>query len=158
MTLLVDVPSLSYLVRWLHVAAMAGLFGGALLIVALSLQSSGQGGEDRHSVLLTVAQTYEWLFWLAIGLLVMTGVGNLGAFGSDVPEPETTWGGKLVIKLAAVGAFALLSLIRTLLVIILGAATGGETRGQRTILRWAYTSSLVMAAVIVAIAVSLAHG
>ncbi|MEX1158745.1 MAG: hypothetical protein WEC79_07445 [Thermomicrobiales bacterium] len=35
MTTLQDVPQLRYLIRWQHVAAMTGLFGGAILVVAL---------------------------------------------------------------------------------------------------------------------------
>ena len=151
-----DVPllSMTYLIRWLHVASMAGLFGGAILIVFLSFQIS----DRRPGELLHVAQAYEWIFWLAIGLLVMTGVGNLGAFGAAVPEPETDWGMKLVIKLAAVGVLALLSLVRTLLVVGIGATTVAETTSQRSILRWAYASTVLLAAGIVALAVWLAHG
>lgn len=157
MYLAVQLISFSYLVRWLHVGSMAGLFGGAMLILAISLQSPDHGGV-RHGMLLAVAQTYEWLFWLAVGLLVMTGVGNLGAFGEAVPDRETAWGGKLVVKLAAVGAFALFSLARTLLVIILGAATDRGASAQRKVLQWAYAGTVLLAAAIVGVAVSLAHG
>lgn len=156
-SLYVPLLSMSYLIRWLHVASMAGLVGGAILIIALSLHVPAHGVE-RDGPLLSVAQTYEWLFWLAIGLLVMTGVGNLGAFGSAVPAPETDWGGKLVFKLAAVGALALLSIVRTLLVVVLSMTTLRATRNQHTILRWAYTSTVLLAAAILAVAVSLAHG
>ena len=158
LTTLLDVPSFSYLIRWTHVAAMAGLFGGAILVFGLSLQARFQNGREHDGVLLAVAQTYEWVFWLAIGLLVMTGVGNLGSIGAAVPVRETTWGGKLVIKLVGVGAFTLLSLARTLLVVMLGVATERETNAQRAMLGWAYVISVALAAAIVAVAVSLAHG
>src|SRR5207245_11041734 len=63
-----------------------------------------------------VAERYEWIFWAAIGLQVMTGVGNLGAFGNALPPPESAWGTKLTIKLVAVLALALFSVPRTLIV------------------------------------------
>ena len=67
--------ALSLFVRWAHVAGMAAILGGALLVWWLGVR------RDRAEVVVGVAERYEWIFWAAIGLQVMTGVGNLGAFG-----------------------------------------------------------------------------
>ena len=63
---------------------------------------------------LEVAQRYEWIFWIAIGVQAMTGVGNLGAFGQNIPAATTPWGARLTVKLVAVLALALVSVPRTL--------------------------------------------
>lgn len=68
-------------------------------------------------------------------------------------------GGKLVVKLAAVGALALLSLPRTLLVVHLGASPQRAAPPlSRRILRGGYAGTALLAAAILAVAVSLAHG
>lgn len=107
-----DAHALSLAVRWLHVAAAATLLGGALLVWALTWRTAPGSAET----LLLTAGTYEWGFWGAVGLVVMTGVGNLGAFGGALPGPETTWGARLAWKLLAGVMLLLLSLVRTLLV------------------------------------------
>jgi len=55
------------------------------------------GVESRAA--LRTAIRYEWLAWGALGLLVATGVGNLGVFGEALPAPESTWGRVLTVKL-----------------------------------------------------------
>jgi hypothetical protein len=59
-------------VRWIHVLAMAVALGGAVLAWGVSRVA------DTETTL-AVATTYEFAFWAALGALVMTGVGNLGA-------------------------------------------------------------------------------
>ena len=44
----------------------------------------------------------------------MTGVGNLGAFGQNIPAATTPWGARLTVKLVAVLALALVSVPGTL--------------------------------------------
>jgi hypothetical protein len=72
---------------------MAAILGGALLVWWL--------GARRHradaGLVLDVAERYEWIFWAAIGLQVMTGVGNLGAFGEALPASASGWGMKLIL-------------------------------------------------------------
>src|SRR5262245_35746877 len=101
----VDPHLLSSLIRWLHVAAMAGLLGGAVLVSGIARRPRTPGAVGPDDPFLVAARAYEWLFWTALGVLVMTGVGNLGAFGPALPGRETAWGGKLIFKLAAIGAF-----------------------------------------------------
>jgi len=154
-----DAHSLSFVIRWVHVFSMAFLLGGAALLWILfwSAQSSRQPENDR--MLLVVAERYEWFFWLAIGLLVMSGVGNLGALGKALPKRQTAWGGTLIVKLSLVLILVVCSLLRTLLITHL-KATGHwalSTSGHK-MLQGAYASTLLVVVVVLTLALSLAHG
>ena len=145
---------LSVLVRWAHVVAMASILGGAILVWGMSLRSQGRllarGIAD-------LAQTYEWIFWAAIGVAVMTGVGNLGAFGDRLPGAQTRWGTTFSVKLLLVLALAFLSIPRTLIVATLEAGDQVPPAERRLFLSLYATSTLVVVAVL-GTAVFLAHG
>lgn len=134
-------------IRWLHVGAMATILGGAVLVSWLAARTS-------RSTVVEVAVRYEQLFWAAIGVIVMTGVGNLGAFGLALPAPSTTWGNTFVLKITAVVVLIALSLPRSLVVARL-AGGAGATIGT---LRGLYVVTAAGLAVIAALAVWLAHG
>lgn len=140
-----DHQSIAFAIRWVHVVAMAAALGGAFLVTWLTWRASA----DRA---LDVAVRYEQLFWAAAGLLVMTGVGNLGAFGAGLPEPATEWGRTFTTKLWLIAALVALSLPRSLTVLRAAAASApGES------LRTVYAATTAALAVIVALAISLAH-
>jgi putative copper export protein len=141
-------------IRWLHVAAMATAFGGAVAVLALSTRPSA----DSARALLDVAMRYEWLFWAAAGILAMTGIGNLAAFGAALLGPATNWGTTLGLKLGSVLALVVLSLPRTLAVARMSASTGAVTPGLVITLRNLYGATTSGFAVILALAVWLAHG
>src|SRR5256885_7270025 len=109
-------------IRWLHVAAMASAFGGAITVVALSTRP----GVDSAGAVVSVALRYQWLFWAAAGVLAMTGIGNLAAFGAGLLRPTTNWGATLLLKLGSVLALIVLSLPRTLAVSQIGRASCRE--------------------------------
>lgn len=140
---------LSLFVRWAHVAGMAAILGGALLVWWVAIRGSRTDGAA-----LTVARQYEWIFWAAIGIQAMTGVGNLGAFGSSLPSPTSAWGTRLTIKLIAVLALALFSIPRTLAVVTHSADRAHATRLVPAL--YGTTAALVVA--ILGLAVWLAHG
>src|SRR5712691_4783490 len=121
-------------IRWLHVAAMATAFGGALTVLALSIRPSG----GTATAVLGVALRYEWMFWGAAGVLAMTGIGNLAAFGGALLGPATNWGTTLVLKLGSVLALVILSLPRTLAVARMGASSGAIDVGSVVTLRNLY--------------------
>jgi putative copper export protein len=100
-------------VRVIHVASVSYLLGGALLIIILFLLHRHILHLDRRA-LLDVAGVYELGFWLAVGLLVMTGVGNLGAIGEALPPSGTEWSRILLVKLALVLTFLALSAVRSM--------------------------------------------
>jgi hypothetical protein len=141
---------LSLFVRWAHVAGMAAILGGALLVWWLGVRRN----RASTATVIEVAERYEWIFWAAIGLQVMTGVGNLGAFGEALPAPGSGWGTKLIVKLVAVLALALLSVPRTLAVV----AMAGGKRPRAGLLSTFYGGTTVVVIGIAGLAVWLAHG
>jgi putative copper export protein len=140
-------------IRWLHVAAMATAFGGAIMVSTLA----ARGGVDFARALLPAALRYEWIFWAAAGVLAMTGIGNLAAFGASLLGPATSWGTTLLLKLGSVLALVILSLPRTLAVARLGAATASPAASLVTI-RNLYGATTAAFAIILALAIWLAHG
>jgi len=138
-------------IRWLHVAAMATAFGGAVTVLALSIRP----GIDTVRAVLGVAIRYEWLFWAAAGVLAMTGIGNLAAFGAGLLGPSTNWGTTLLLKLGSVLTLVVLSLPRTLAVARMSATPVGP---GLIALRNLYAATTAAFAVILAFAIWLAHG
>src|SRR5436309_15690255 len=107
-------------IRWVHVAAMATAVGGAVSVLALAIRP----GSVAAGAVVGVALRYEWIFWAAAGVLAMTGIGNLAAFGADLSGPSTPWGSTLMLKLGSVLALVILSLPRTLAVARMSQAAG----------------------------------
>ena len=140
-------------IRWVHVAAMATAFGGAITVLALATRPAG----DPASAVLSVAIRYEWMFWAAAGVLVMTGIGNLAAFGADLSGPSTPWGTTLVLKLGSVLALVILSLPRTLAVAWMSQAAGA-TPPAVVRLRNLYGATTAAFAVILGLAIWLVPG
>lgn len=130
------------LVRVAHVLAMALVVGGA----ALAWAAQARGADQAR----LVARAYEWTFWGAMAVFVATGIGNLGVYGEALPAPTTRWGGRLTLKLALVLTLIVFSGWRALLI---ARATGAPRA-----LIVAYAATMLLSAVIVAVAVVLAHG
>ena len=152
----IDAHALHLFVRWSHVAAMAAALGGAMLVTAVVFSRREPSGA------LAAALAYERLFWAAAGILVMTGVGNLGAFGRTLPEPATEWGSALTVKLLAVAALLAVSLPRSLAVLRLEGREAGpvpdvvEARIHGA-LRAIYGGTVALLGIIVLVAEVLAH-
>ncbi|MDQ6858355.1 MAG: hypothetical protein M3Z65_05105 [Chloroflexota bacterium] len=141
-----DHQQLALAVRYVHIAAMAAAFGGALLVTWLAWRLPADRIAD-------VALRYEQLFWLALGALVMTGVGNLGALGPALPAPGTGWGRTFIAKLVLIALLVIVSLPRSLAVLRAATVTAARAR-----LRSIYTTTTGLLAAIVALALMLAHG
>lgn len=137
----------SLAIRWVHVLAMAVLLGGAVVTWG-TFRTTEEPPPGA-------AETYEWLFWLAAGLVVMTGVGNLGSLAPFVPGPNTSWGLTFALKLVAVVGLLVGSVVRTLAV-LRGAGAERPSAGRRLGESYAATSGYLF--VLVALAVVLAHG
>lgn len=141
------------LIRTLHVLGMALLLGGAT-VAWLVLR------EDTTDPL-AVAVRYEWLFWVTLGVVVLTGVGNLGAVGA--PGPATRWGQTFLAKLLLVGGFLLGSLVRTLALVRMDRAgvVGENVGGGSAVRGWtrrAYAATGWTLVAIVVLGEVLAHG
>jgi len=141
-------------IRWLHVAAMATAFGGAISVLALSARP----GVTSSSAIVAVAVRYEWLFWGAAGVLAMTGIGNLAAFGAALLGPATSWGATLLLKLGSVLGLVVLSLPRSLAVARIDASIGANAQASVAVLRNLYGATTGAFGVLLALAVWLAHG
>ncbi|NEU56810.1 hypothetical protein [Halorussus sp. MSC15.2] len=98
-------------VRLLHVLGMALALGGATLTWWLFRRDAAS-----ESPTLDVAAAYERGFWAATGVIVMTGVGNLGSLAPFVPTAGTRWGAAFTAKLLVVLLVLALSVVRTLVV------------------------------------------
>lgn len=132
------------LVRTVHVLGMVLLLGGS----AFAWYALRTDPDSSFPV------RYEWLFWGAMGAMLVTGVGNLGALGA--PGPATRWGRLLTVKLALVAAFVLGSALRTLVVGRLRDRARHPT-AVRSLRRLYGATTLVLLAVVV-LAEALAHG
>ncbi|WP_255196426.1 CopD family protein [Halorarius litoreus] len=149
------VESLHLSVRLLHVLAMAFVTGGAV-VLWLGFQRARAANET--AVVLSTAVGYEWLFWGAMGLVVATGVGNLGALGAGVEGPGTAWGQTLAVKLFVVLLFFLGSVVRTAIVDGIDRVPVAHNAAIRTLLARSYALTALSLGVVVALAEVLAHG
>lgn len=144
--------------RWIHVASMALLLGGASLLWGLAVKANPSSQPIANQFLLFAAERYELLFWTAIGLIVISGIGNLGALGLNLPNANTLWGGRLALKLVVVLLFILLSLLRTLLIARLDAGTQSAFKFSAvTVLRNLYAGTVFYVIGILFLAILLAH-
>ena len=149
------------LVRGVHVIAATLLVGGGVLAWAAWLDA--RSGAEGSRAALRLAIRYEWLAWGALGVLVATGVGNLGVFGEALPAPETRWGRALMVKLGLVLTLLLLSAVRVLALARLRVDAEGEAgdarmaRAVRVVPRL-YGVTALLGVGVVATAEVLAHG
>jgi hypothetical protein len=133
------------LVRWLHLLAMAVALGGTALAWWVSRTADA-------STTLAVARVTEAAFWGALSVLVMTGIGNLGALAPAIPRGS--WGATLVVKLVLVLAVLVGSAVRTAAVWAAGTRDGPVT--APLVRGYALTAAALVA--VVGLAEVLAHG
>lgn len=165
------------LVRTVHVLGMALLLGGgALTWVVLRWTDpptatdpadrartapdtvGGSDSADEAAVSSTgvgvgppaVAVGYEVLFWTALGAMVVTGVGNLGALAPAIRGPGTAWGATLTVKLLAVLGLLVGSALRSLVV-------ERSSGAPRALSPW-YAATTASLAGLLVLAEVLAHG
>jgi hypothetical protein len=145
-----------FAVRYIHLASVALLTGGAVTLCALCIRPRGDG-ETAAAVL--AAPVYEWMFWSLVGITVVTGVSNLGLKGDGLMAPATTWGRALTMKLTAALVLLALSLVRTDFVIRCSAAVGlGVSDRMRKVLGALYGLTVVILLGALWLGLGLAHG
>ena len=145
-----------FAVRYIHVASVALLTGGAVTLCALCVRPRA----DRETAAAVLAApVYEWMFWSVVGITAVTGVSNLGLKGDGLMAPETTWGRALTMKLTAALVLLALSLVRTDFVIRCSAAVGrGVSDRMRTVLGALYGVTVVLLLGALWLGLGLAHG
>lgn len=144
------------LVRGIHVLGMSLLVGGAVFTWKILRWSSESYSERIDQKILDVAVGYEWVFWGAMGVMVMTGVGNLGALAPAIPRPDTVWGLTLLSKLLAVLGLVIGSLPRTILVARYRHNAVDDDWSRS--LRYSYSVTALYLCGVLALAEVLAHG
>jgi hypothetical protein len=144
-----------FAVRYVHVASVAVLAGGATLLAAWCLGRTADGAR----LALIAAPIYEWTFWLLTGFVAVTGVSNLGLKGEGLMSPATSWGKALTTKLTAVLALLTISLLRSDVVIRCGGAARRATSDRaRVIAGCLYAATVGILLVAMWIGLGLAHG
>lgn len=147
-------PRVEAAVRLVHVLAMAVVVGGATAIWAMVRRA---GPEQMPPM--STALRYERWFWAAVGLLVMTGVGNVGALGDAFPPFTSTRGLVFAVKFGLVLALLILSLLRMLVIARLASLPARSLTdiGRRAVTGWYRTTALTGGG-IAALGVLVAHG
>jgi hypothetical protein len=101
----------------------------------------------------SVARGYEWLFWAAVGTLVVTGVGNLGAVAPTLPGGR--WRTTLDAKLGLLCVVLVGSALRA---VVLTRLRHRPTETTRRLLRAAYGWTAIGLVAVLTLAEVLAHG
>jgi hypothetical protein len=145
-----------FAVRYIHVASVALLTGGAATLCALCVRPRSEV-ETAGAVL--VATVYEWMFWSLIGITIVTGVSNLGLKGDGLMAPETSWGRALTMKLTAAMVLLAVSLVRTDFVIRYRETASLRAPGRtRLVLGSLYGLTVVILLAALWLGLGLAHG
>jgi hypothetical protein len=153
-----DSYQLWFAVRYVHVASIAILAGGAFMVFMVSALRTPRASGD----VLAIAAVYEWVFWITTGVTIATGVSNLGLKGAGLVGTETAWGKALVAKLAGVFLLLMISAIRSEFVVRCQAAAGSgaasEPERVNNVVRTLYglTAAILLAAAWIGL--GLAHG
>ena len=154
-----DSASMSFIIRCVHVMAMALVVGGSVVLCAMCMGNRGGEELEPGGAVLRLATRYERIFWSVLAILVLTGVGNLGAFAGHLPTRETLWGRKLLIKLFCVLALMVVSCVRTSVIAHYGYIHGERLEGwARKMIGGAYAVTVLVAVAILTVALLLAHG
>ena len=152
----VDHQFVSLLIRWIHVASVANLLGGAFLLLILAWREIGGATRETSRSILVLARTYEAVFWVTLGLIVATGIGNLGAFGTALPGTQSAWGVKFIIKMSVVTLLILFSIARSFFIVSLDAHTT-DFKSPFQFAQFCYGITAALMIAILFLAVSLAH-
>jgi hypothetical protein len=144
-----------FAVRYLHVASVALIAGGALIVAASCLVAPAGSDADP----LRAAAAYEWVFWMLIGLAAVTGVSNLGLKGEGLLGPATSWGRALTTKLVAVLTLLAVSLVRSDYIIRCGAAPRAALSARaRAVAGGLYAATVAILLGAMWIGLGLGHG
>ncbi len=142
--------ALSLLFRWIHVLAAITWIGGSLF-VALVLVPVTRRLEDpalRARLVQEAGRRFRTVGWIALGLLVLTGLGNLWLFPSFLSSP------RFMAKFALVVLALALSVVHDF---VLGPRAGarGADPALRVRATWVARVNVLVALAIVALGLAL---
>jgi len=145
-----NLPGMSLWVRWLHVLAAITWIGG-MLFIALVLVPVTRRLEDaalRTRLVHAVGLRFRTVGWIALGVLVATGLLNLWRFPSLLYTPRFQW------KLGLVALTLILSAFHDF---VLGPRAGapGADPGARGRASWIARANVLVVLVIVLLGLSL---
>jgi uncharacterized membrane protein len=141
---------MSLLVRWLHVVAAITWIGG-MLFIALVLVPSARRLEDprlRVRLVQDTGRRFRAIGWIAIGVLVLTGLLNLWMHPVLLASARLHWKVGLVVLALILSAFH---------DFVLGPRAGapGADPGARVRASWIARINVLVALAIVALGLSL---
>lgn len=161
-----SVPSMMFLLVWLHVLAAVSWIGGTIFLslVLAPLVRGRKAAPECMALFRSAAQRFRSVAWSAIVLLLTTGPLLLHLRGLSLLD-STEWPPVLRIKLGMVGAFLLLSLMHDLLLgsqvrRISAISEGSRSSWEQTIVRtasWVPRVGLLLALGVIFAAVVLTH-
>jgi uncharacterized membrane protein len=142
--------TLSLLLRWLHVVAAVTWIGG-MLFIALVLVPVARRIDDpalRTRLVHTIGLRFRTVGWMALGVLVATGLGNLWLIPGLWHSPRFHW------KLALVGLALVLSAVHDF---VLGPRAGapGAAPSARVRASWVARVNVLVVLVVVLLGLSL---
>jgi putative copper resistance protein D len=144
------VRNLSLFLRWLHVLAAITWIGGMLFLALVLVPVTRRLGDAalRARLFHAVGVRFRTVGWIALGVLVATGVGNLWLHPSLLTVPRFQW------KLGLVVLTLVLSVVHDF---ILGplAGTPGAAPSIRARASWLARINVVVVLVIVLLGLSL---
>jgi uncharacterized membrane protein len=144
-----------FAVRYIHIASVTLLLGGSALLCAWSLSLKQEHGAAS---VVQAASTFEWMFWSIAGVLVLTGVSNLGLKGDGLMPPNTSWGTALTIKLTTALILLAFSLTRSDIIIRCRQTPLASPARAGLVLGWMYGLTVVLLLTALWIGLGLAHG
>lgn len=104
---------------WLHILAAAIWIGGMIFlgVVLVPVIREKEFAQVRTELLVRTGLRFRWAGWIVLGLLVLTGIANVGyrgftwAHAFDGTLWSTPWGTALAWKLALVGVVLAVSAV-----------------------------------------------
>lgn len=154
------------MVLWLHLLAAMVWIGG-MLFLALVLMPSLRGLEDpklRSQLVHVVGRRFRTVGWIAIGVLIVTGILNVMRLGvSPIALLDTRFGAILGLKLTLVSVMLILSGVHDFILgpkLTSSNPTPGSTESEglrRTVVMLARVN-LLIGIIIVLLGLMLSHG
>ncbi len=143
-------PDVSLFLRWLHVLAAITWIGGMLFLalVLVPVTRRIENGALRARLVHAVGLRFRTVGWIALGVLVATGLGNLWLHPSLLSAPRFQW------KLALVAVALVLSAFHDF---VLGPRAGapGVDPSVRVRASWLARLNVLIVLVVVLLGLSL---